>query len=217
MSYKTRAATSGGRALWDQYETPAWPTRALCRRIDVRGMRVLEPCAGSGRMARVLREHGADVVTGDIDPAAPVDHHWNFCAEAVDGDRFRRRYGRFDAIITNPPYTTPTGTATTVYLRALEVLASEPEVRLALLLRTSWVDVVQANEQLLLTVPPTHILTLPRVGYHRTDGKGSSAGSQYPSAWMLRWPSAPWVGVLGVPKAEKDGVIVEQAELLVTP
>lgn len=194
------------RALWDQYETPPWATHALCRRLDVRGMRVLEPCAGSGRMAAVLRAHGADVVTGDIDPAADVDHRWNFCAEAENAEAFRRRYGRFDAIITNPPYTTPTGTATTVYLRALEVLASEGEPRLAMLLRTSWIDVTAANEQLMVAAPPTHILTLPRVGYHRPDGRGSSNGSQYPSAWMLRWPSAPWVGVLGVPKAEKEYV-----------
>lgn len=192
------------RALWDQYETPPWATHALCRRLDLRGMRVLEPCAGSGRMAAVLREYGADVVTGDIDPAAPVDHHWNFCAEAENAVAFRRKYGRFDAIITNPPYTTATGTATTVYLRALEVLASEPEPRLAMLLRTSWIDVVEANETLLLQHPPTHILTMPRVGYHRPDGGGTSGGSMYPSAWMLRWPSAPWTGVAAVPKCEKD-------------
>lgn len=75
----------------DNYATPAWCTEAVLPHLGLRrGSHVLEPAAGAGKMARVLRKHGFKVFTDDI----------------TRGHDFLNRVTPFrgDAIITNPPY-----------------------------------------------------------------------------------------------------------------
>ena len=48
------------------YETEAWATEALLRYYPVTGLDVWEPAAGNHKMADVLREAGALVITSDI-------------------------------------------------------------------------------------------------------------------------------------------------------
>lgn len=185
----------------DRYYTPAWAVEALCERLPVSGLRVLEPCAGDGAVAEVLRRRGAVVVTGDLDVAADTDHRWDFPAlvRELGAAGFNARYGRFDLVVTNPPYATPTTSAADVIRAALEVA---PVV--ACLLRTSWLDVVDEREELLLTRPPAHLLALPRVGYRQPGQAGEVRGSQYPSAWML-WGHVPTLAPIGaVSKQERD-------------
>lgn len=79
----------GKRRKLDDYETPGEVTSALCRAVQFKGP-ILEPAAGSGRMARALRaETGRRVVTADLKRGVDFlkrTKHW-------PGD-----------IVTNPPY-----------------------------------------------------------------------------------------------------------------
>ncbi|MGI9251332.1 MAG: hypothetical protein ACR2PR_09050 [Pseudohongiellaceae bacterium] len=89
---------------YDYYPTPGFATRALLEKMSpsmrsLHGIRVLEPAAGMGQMARVLREEGgAHVVERDIyDYAADKPTpNGNFLA---DKDHSRPAW-----IITNPPF-----------------------------------------------------------------------------------------------------------------
>jgi hypothetical protein len=78
---------STNRDPLDRYETPEWATEALLERVSFRG-RVLEPAAGTGRIARVLRARGLPVDTADVQR----------------GNRdFLRRTATAVNVITNPP------------------------------------------------------------------------------------------------------------------
>lgn len=96
------------------YETEEWVTRAILRHFDFNGLTVWEPSAGAHRIARVLTEHGANVITSDIAnytvaPGAlfstcePIEHDFIF-------DFFQAGPVPFnfeeppDAIFTNPPF-----------------------------------------------------------------------------------------------------------------
>ncbi len=183
----------------DRYYTPAWAVEALCERHDVAGRRVLEPCAGDGGIASVLRRRGAGVVTGDADSGVSTDHRWDFPAlvRELGGAGFKAHFGRFDLVITNPPYSTPTTTAADVIRAALLVA---PVV--VCLLRTSWLDVVDEREDLLIERFPAWLLSLPRVGYRQPGQVGEVRGSQYPSAWMGWGAGLPRSGA--VSKQERD-------------
>jgi hypothetical protein len=76
------------RVAFDQYETPAWATRALVPHIPERVRNIWEPACGSGKMvAELSRTHsvgGTDIQSGE--------------------DFFSTQGYGGDAIITNPPY-----------------------------------------------------------------------------------------------------------------
>jgi methylase of polypeptide subunit release factors len=64
----------------DAYQTPDWVTEALLPHLPIYApAKVLEPAAGEGQMAAVLRRHGFEVAASDINTGAA-------------------------AVITNPPY-----------------------------------------------------------------------------------------------------------------
>jgi hypothetical protein len=71
----------------DEYNTPAWVTRALLPHLPS-GLTVWEPACGSGGMAEELRLGGHTVHATDI----------------VSGCDFLAAEGVADAIVTNPPY-----------------------------------------------------------------------------------------------------------------
>lgn len=71
----------------DRYETPDYVTEALLGRVSFNGP-VLEPAAGTGRIARVLRRAGCSVETADIQR----------------GRDFLRRTRPVRNVVTNPPY-----------------------------------------------------------------------------------------------------------------
>jgi hypothetical protein len=50
----------------DQYETPAWVTRALIPHLPEFIGKVWEPACGGGKMVAALRQAGFDVVGSDI-------------------------------------------------------------------------------------------------------------------------------------------------------
>lgn len=209
-------ANAAPRDLLDRYYTPAWAVEAICERLDTEGrplagLRVLEPCAGDGAIAAVLRRRGAEVVTGDFDPEVSVDHRWDFPAvvRELGADGFERAYGRFDLLVTNPPYSTPTTSAADVVRAARQVAET-----VICLLRIAWLDVADEREDLLADDFPGSIVSLPRVGY-RKPGEEEMGGSQYPSGWMGWGRQLPRSGA--VKKSERDRwirVCSPQLELL---
>ncbi len=91
---------------WDtRPETAAWLVK--WSRVK-RGMRVLEPSAGKGNVARALRAAGAKVTCVEIDPArAAALAADGFTVHAGDFLEYSARLGpgkHFDMVVGNPPY-----------------------------------------------------------------------------------------------------------------
>lgn len=96
----TVVASNFARKENDLYETEAWATRALLRHFPMIGLTVWEPAAGNHKIADVLREHGASVITSDI---ATYDRQHDATVDFLK-DRFSYKNPKHDAIITNPPF-----------------------------------------------------------------------------------------------------------------
>ena len=82
------------RHTMDFYQTHAALTRVLLQEINPSiGIRdtVLEPCAGAGAIANILKDCGPfiKVITNDFDPCQPTDMHWDATLEPT----FRRLTG----------------------------------------------------------------------------------------------------------------------------
>lgn len=82
----------------DLYQTPEWVAHALAEVVPIKGLKVWEPAAGEGKLARGLIETGAAVVyQTDV-----VDRLSLLCQRDFrDPAPFQYFY---DAIITNPPF-----------------------------------------------------------------------------------------------------------------
>lgn len=94
----TVVASSFERRPNDLYETEAWATEALLRFFPLKGRKVWEPAAGNHKMADVLRAHGAEVITSDIETYSRAhDQMFDFLSDGED-------YEVVDDIVTNPPY-----------------------------------------------------------------------------------------------------------------
>ena len=114
----------------DCYETPEWVTRALLPHLgNVKS--VWEPAAGSGKMARVLKAAGLQVLSTDISTGQDF---------LLAGEQ------SVDAIVTNPPYTF----ATLFIEHALRLMSGGGKV--AMLLRTDF-DHAKTRRHLFRIVP----------------------------------------------------------------
>ena len=129
----------------DYFPTPLWSTRALFRHVlpadgvDVIGS-VWEPACGEGHMAAVIVEFARGPVTAsDIFPYGYGTTPHDFVHD--------NPLTRSDWIITNPPFSI----AATSPRAALE-LAGE---RVAMLVRTQWIEGVSRYEKLFRDCPPT--------------------------------------------------------------
>lgn len=81
------------------YETPECMTRALCE-LEALPRCVWEPSAGKGRMSRVLKAYGHDVIASDL-----VDYPGRDVGIIPGLDFFKAaKPAAVDAIVTNPPY-----------------------------------------------------------------------------------------------------------------
>lgn len=181
----------------DRYYTPAWPTEALLRRymFPASGGTVLEPCAGTGGIANVLRDvsRGPHVITGDIDPDVDVDHHWDFTQARFRPDDFRAQLGHrpVHQIITNPPYKEAEAIA-----RAALALCP----RVALLLRLTWLEPVQSRLDLLQRLHT--VIILPRISYTGDGNTDSTGGAWF--IWDERDQRGPWrTRMTVVPQSER--------------
>jgi len=104
----------------DCYFTPQFAADLQIDRLEEKsiiepGDTIAEPCCGAGHLADWLEQRGYEVLAGDVDPK---------CEGAVTCDVLLptavRHYATADAVITNPPYTTPTATAAEVAKALLE-------------------------------------------------------------------------------------------------
>lgn len=90
----------------DLYETPYWLIEAEIPRIkqilgNIRNPTIWEPCAGNGRITRVLKHFlpNANIISSDIGDFEGLDKP-NLDFLSVDWDRA----GYYDMIISNPPF-----------------------------------------------------------------------------------------------------------------
>lgn len=140
----------------DDYPTPPWATRALTRLvlpelgIDVAGRAVLEPAAGRGIMAAVLRDEGARVFASDVqryaDELGEIDEIASYIGEGLD---VLPRGATEALVVTNPPFVLALDFA----LRAIE----DASVAVALLCRSNWAEGVDRHARLFQPRPPTMI------------------------------------------------------------
>lgn len=110
----------GERSADDFYETPAWATDALIRRIGpVVGKRILEPSAGAGGIVRRLIAAGAkpdDITAIEVDEAraercglmlncfGAVHGRFEEWVYGPLGEAARSLTARFDLVVMNPPF-----------------------------------------------------------------------------------------------------------------
>lgn len=168
----------------DDFPTPPWAGRALCKflrghllqylqLVDVR-----EPAANRGHLVRALAEDFGRVVASDL-------HDYGAGFEVLDylfpGDLDRTAW-----TVTNPPYRLAEG----FIARALDASS----VGVAMLVRTSFLEGEQRFARLYDVTPPTHVLQFSeRVVMHK--GKMPDPDVPVPTwsekkqDWELRKPS----------------------------
>lgn len=165
-----RKPASKRRAL-DDYETPGDATRALKPFLALQGV-ILEPCAGSGRMARELRTMypGASVASSDIKRGA---------------DFLTRVKPHTGPCVTNPPYRD--GQAEAIARHALK-LCSGP---VAMLMQSGFVWGQRRADGLFLAgLRPSKVIVIPwRIMF--IDGDGNEIEGQFFSHCWVVWPSRP--------------------------
>lgn len=179
-----------GRRVFDYYPTPAWMTLALLRRVSV--FDVLEPCSGENAIADVLRANGLQVTTNDADPSRPAATH----LDATQRETWERlsprpyRHGCPFWTVTNPPFS---------LADALVPLAVEHSIKVAMLLRLSWLEPTAARQRFLAVHPPSLLIVLPRHSF-----KGNRSTDSVTSAWFVWDEGSGHRGVEIVTKDERD-------------
>lgn len=160
----------GTRRPLDDYETPGGVTLALFAFLQLkRGAKVLEPCAGTGRMARAIKSANnlLKITTADIKRGAD----------------FLKRKERFAGhCISNPPYRD--GLAESITRKALSVC----DGKVAMLLQSGFVwGGRRADGMYLDGLKPELIVIIPwRIIFIDGDGKPIS-GQFFSHCWVV-WP-----------------------------
>lgn len=175
------------RREFDYYQTPAWMTRALIKRVHPHD--VLEPCVGDGAIAKVF---GGDVITNDLDKSRKAHYHLDATSEAAWHVMTERRpyWG-----VTNLPF----HLADEIVPLAVQYLPC-----FATILRLSWLEPTAARQRFLAENPPRTLIVLPR-----HDFKGRGATDSVTSAWFI-WEqgrSSATRGIEVVTKDERDELI----------
>jgi hypothetical protein len=135
----------------DYFPTPPWATRALRRHVFRHlgiepPVSAWEPACGEGHMASVLAETIPSVFASDIfDYGRGPQHEIRDFLSAQYG--VSARPGRYEWIITNPPFKS----SIDFTLRALELA----RLGVAMLVRTQWLEGVGRYENLFRDRPPT--------------------------------------------------------------
>lgn len=143
------------RRVNDFYPTPARATQALLKHTVIAGT-ALECCSGQNDIASVLRGHGLQVETNDIDPAMPADTHHDATKSPFWVDKTP------DWVISNPPFSVASSIVEKAYNAA--------RWGSAMLLRLSYLEPCNNRANWLSEHPPTHLIVLPRISF-TGDGK----------------------------------------------
>lgn len=152
------------RRKHDFYPTPGWATKVLLDHCDelTDNYGAIEPCAGDGDIANILRPHYAYVETSDIDESRKVDK--------ICDARYAVCLSK-ETVITNPPFN-----------QAIEIVSNfvNQGVKAAFLLRLSFLEPTEARGKWLSDNPPRGLIILPRISF-TGDGKTDSVTC----AWMV--------------------------------
>jgi hypothetical protein len=168
---RVRAANKhakGKRRKLDDYETPEGVTLALINTIAFpEGDKVLEPAAGSGRMANVLRTRaGLKVSTADIKRGAD----------------FLKRQATFPGhIITNPPYK---DNLAEKFCRKALTLA---DGKVAMLVQSGFVYGDKRATGLFTDFVPSHFIHIPERILFINAGTGEPIDSQFYNHLWVVW------------------------------
>jgi hypothetical protein len=158
----------------EDFPTPPWATRALCKFLLERcliwpGMVVREPAANRGHMARALGEYFSRVIASDV-----ADYGAGFPLDdfLMPGD-----LETADWTITNPPFRL----AEEFLFRALQTTG----LGVALLVRTSFLEGIGRHERVFSEAAPNFILQFSeRVVMHKGRlSKDGSTATAY--CWMI--------------------------------
>lgn len=152
----------------DFFETPEAATLALLDFIRIDGP-VFEICAGTGKIAKVLRKAGYEVKTNDSCTQFKTDYRKDVSkAGASTG---WQPYKDSDWIITNPPFS-----------KAIEIVSNtvNKKKKCAFLLRLSFLEPTKRRGKFLSECPPNKLIVLPRISF-TGDGKTD----WMPCAWFI--------------------------------
>jgi hypothetical protein len=162
-----------GRRPLDLYPTEDAITRLLAANLPNLGGNILEPCAGPGGMAAVLRDLPAvtAVFTNDIDPQWGTDWVGDACNPAAAC--WQRPY---DWVVTNPPFS--------VAMPILQLAYDRAAVGVAFLLRLSFLEPTRGRARWLEAHADsmTHLIVL---GQPRPSFTGDGGTDAVTAAWMV--------------------------------
>lgn len=136
------------RQPYDFYETPRYTIQSL---LDVHKIEypVLEPCAGTLAISRMLTEGDPyEVYTNDINPLASTQTHQDYLKTKIQANWM-------ETIITNPPYSL----AQEIIEKALKDVAEDGEV--IMLLRLNFLG-AQKRKKFWQNTPLKHIYVLSK-------------------------------------------------------
>ena len=183
-SHAVMAQRSEPHDSLDDFPTPPWATRALCRYLlpaDARSGTCLEPCANRGFMVRPLTEFFQGGVTGR-------DVHDYGCGFEVDDFLFGLHgAGEFDWIVMNPPFRL----AEQFIGQAFNM---QPRRGIAMIVRTAFLESTGRHGSLFSVRPPTVIGQFcERVAMvkGRCDAGASTATAYCWLVWHLAEPVTP--------------------------
>ena len=184
----------------DAYYTPDWPIRRfltavkpeLQQLLDVGNVCLMEPCAGDGAIAKVLREYfphaypyggreayGVGLHCNDIDPRAVAQleraGYPASCCDALDMFENENSFSCVTAAITNPPWHNG------FPLRLVRKLMTrkQPPDFVAILGRLTLLE-TPSRAAFFLEYPP-HVYILPERVSHTGDGASDNVGE----AWFV--------------------------------
>jgi hypothetical protein len=147
---------------------------------------ILECCAGNGDLVAPLVTAGHCVVTADIDPAAPVDHHLDM--------RLAESWASMppvDWVVSNLPFN--------VAIDILPKAVEHARVGVAVILRLTFLEPVEARAAWLAAHPLTKQIVLPRYSF-TGDGNVDSVTC----AWMIYEKGKP--GAVFIPIPDEQGM-----------
>lgn len=169
----------------DRYFSEPWTVEALLRRLDPVGW-IWEPACGRGDIAKVLIDHGHDVIASDIDSS---EYDLGFTLDFLGEDHPRVSMSEFTdcpTIITNPPYN--------LAVEFVEKALSFPKVQVvAMLLRSAWNE---AKGRVGLFNKPPFAFEVVLTSRPRWDdwwnGKPPKAAPRHGYSWFV-WDKN-WIG-----------------------
>ncbi len=177
----------------DDFPTPPWATRALCKLLEqnafaLNEMSVWEPCCNRGYMARPLSEYFGEVIATDIH-----DYGWEGQHETVD---FLFDNREVDFVVANPPFRLAD--------RFIEHALKQANVGVAVIVRSAFLEGKGRFENLFSVNPPSLVCQfVERVPMVKGcyDPKAASATAY---SWLVWLDGSPDTKFVWIPPCRKQ-------------